>query len=252
MPFTISHAAAVLPFLRTRLNFSALVIGAMSPDFEYILMWKFSKTIAHSPLGLFVFCIPVGLLFFYLYHRLWKRIIIDCLPTPWRRRIMYTMVHREHNDADDRWYYIVPAILIGAITHQVLDVFSHSYGWGANLLPLLKEPSPWLGLYYWHFSFGLMSLAGLAALYFAIRRWYVRTPELEHCPPRRIRLPWFAVIGIAVGGIDFIWFFAWLRHHANTTGLQTIAHTLLGAMIFITLALTLIGLGANLWLRRKD
>ena len=35
MPFTGSHPAAVLPFLRSGLPPSALVIGSMAPDFPY-------------------------------------------------------------------------------------------------------------------------------------------------------------------------------------------------------------------------
>ena len=37
MPFTLSHAAAALPFRRTRLIKSALVIGCFAPDFEYFI-----------------------------------------------------------------------------------------------------------------------------------------------------------------------------------------------------------------------
>ena len=37
MPFTPSHAAAVLPFLRTPLPASALVIGSVAPDLPYYL-----------------------------------------------------------------------------------------------------------------------------------------------------------------------------------------------------------------------
>ena len=35
MPFTLSHAAAALPFRRTRLVMSALVFGCFAPDLEY-------------------------------------------------------------------------------------------------------------------------------------------------------------------------------------------------------------------------
>ena len=37
MPFTASHAAAVLPLLRTPLPASALVIGSIAPDLPYYL-----------------------------------------------------------------------------------------------------------------------------------------------------------------------------------------------------------------------
>ena len=37
MPFTASHAVAALPFLRTPLPDSALVIGSMTPDLPFYL-----------------------------------------------------------------------------------------------------------------------------------------------------------------------------------------------------------------------
>ena len=37
MPFTPSHAAAVLPFLRTPLPASALVVGSITPDLPFYL-----------------------------------------------------------------------------------------------------------------------------------------------------------------------------------------------------------------------
>jgi hypothetical protein len=41
VPFTPSHAAAVLPFLRTPLTASALVIGSITPDLPFYLPVEF-------------------------------------------------------------------------------------------------------------------------------------------------------------------------------------------------------------------
>ena len=35
MPFTPAHVAAALPFRRTRLIWSALIVGTIAPDLEY-------------------------------------------------------------------------------------------------------------------------------------------------------------------------------------------------------------------------
>ncbi len=43
MPFTISHAAAVLPFARLLARWrllSATIIGSMVPDFGLLLPWR--------------------------------------------------------------------------------------------------------------------------------------------------------------------------------------------------------------------
>jgi hypothetical protein len=37
MPFTVSHAAAVLPLRKLNLISSAFIVGSMAPDFPYII-----------------------------------------------------------------------------------------------------------------------------------------------------------------------------------------------------------------------
>ena len=62
MPFTVSHAAAALPFRRARLVTSALVVGTMAPDFEYFLPLKTHDTFGHTFPGILVLTLPVALL----------------------------------------------------------------------------------------------------------------------------------------------------------------------------------------------
>ncbi|MFJ9555588.1 DUF4184 family protein [Nocardiopsis sp. NPDC101807] len=54
MPFTLSHAAAVLPLTRTRLPPAALVVGSVVPDLPYYLPVPLSATTTHTPAGLWL------------------------------------------------------------------------------------------------------------------------------------------------------------------------------------------------------
>ncbi len=66
MPFTPSHAAAVLPFLRTPLPASALVIGSIAPDLPFHLPVDFpwrthtAQAVVTSPEGEFRFFAAPG------------------------------------------------------------------------------------------------------------------------------------------------------------------------------------------------
>ena len=64
MPVTPAHAALALPLSRVApaLPLAPLVIGTLSPDFEYLLRLAPTGRFAHSLLGLVVFCVPVSLL----------------------------------------------------------------------------------------------------------------------------------------------------------------------------------------------
>ena len=73
MPLTISHPAASVSFARLNLPLSALVIGSMMPDFPYFIPALFSQSgFSHSIIGVFIFCLPVGLVSLGLFHFLIK------------------------------------------------------------------------------------------------------------------------------------------------------------------------------------
>ena len=57
MPFTISHAAVVLPFARLLMRWrllSACIIGAMVPDFGLFFPWRIHRFETHSTLAGYV------------------------------------------------------------------------------------------------------------------------------------------------------------------------------------------------------
>src|SRR3954465_14023561 len=109
MPFTLSHPAAILP-LRKYLPLSALLIGSMSPDFEYPLRLAAVSRFSHSLPAIFYFCLPVSLLLLLLFHRLIKRPALELLPPYLRRRINIQVLHFTFRPAR-RLFLIMAAIV---------------------------------------------------------------------------------------------------------------------------------------------
>lgn len=131
MPFTFAHPAAILPFARWRFVPSALVIGSMSPDFEYFLRGQPVSTISHTAVGLVLFCVPVGLLVYCTFTRVCREPLIAVLPTFLRDR----MPPRRGGGLA----LIVASLLIGATTHVVWDSFTHPGAAGVTAFPWLRE-----------------------------------------------------------------------------------------------------------------
>jgi hypothetical protein len=125
VPFTISHAAAVLPLRKlgkARLPLAALMIGSMSPDFSYFFMpGDIERLATHSIAGLFWFCLPVSLAAWFLYVRVLEQPTIALLPDRWAARI--TPSSRDLTVAS--LAIVSAAILLGALTHIVWDSFTH-------------------------------------------------------------------------------------------------------------------------------
>lgn len=151
MPFTLSHAAAVLPGLRRDgtargpLVASALVAGSFSPDLTYFAATAVPGAMAfgdvtHSPVGI----VTVDVLITAALVGLWLTVrepLVGLLPERWRGRV-YGVVRgrpwRERRPAGLVAWFAVSAVL-GAVTHVVWDAFTHLDRWGTRAVPFLAE-----------------------------------------------------------------------------------------------------------------
>jgi hypothetical protein len=177
MPFTISHVAAVLParrWLRHGGLFSAAVIGTMAPDFGVLLPIHLSRGATHGLRALLGFCLPAGLLAWWLYQTLIKPAWAEVLPGGWRLRAGATAGGWRLVDLRT-WLAASVAILGGALTHLCWDAFTHEDGRGVQMLPFLDDyyGAEMIGhplrIYRW-LQLG-SSLVGLAAVAFAAWHW---------------------------------------------------------------------------------
>ncbi len=186
MPFTLAHPAAILP-LYQRLNrpgvMSALVIGSMSPDFAYWLPLAIYRDDSHTLSALFWFCLPAGLLAFWLYHTLLKRPLVALLPRAITTRLLpQPPIRWRLHDAVP----ILIALVIGAMTHIVWDAFTHHDTPVTRFLPFLETPVLSEGGYTLRIYKVLQhgsTLLGMGALALYCWRWYQRTPPRENVDP---------------------------------------------------------------------
>ncbi len=141
MPFTISHTAAVLPFLRPFRRWriaSALVIGSMVPDFGFLLPWRMPRFETHSALALLTFSLPVGLVTYWLFQLVIKTAVREVLPDgAYERSLESAPIANVRSPR--QWAIAAAAILVGAITHLVLDGFTHEDGRGVHMLPVIDD-----------------------------------------------------------------------------------------------------------------
>lgn len=140
MPFTISHVAAVLPFsrfLRHGKLLSAAVIGSMVPDFGLFMPNHWSRYETHGIVPLFTFCLPVGMLCYWLFQLHIKPATLELLPGK-----LYDLWREDAVAAPWRsvrqWLFAAIGILLGALTHLVWDGFTHENGRGVRLLGPLE------------------------------------------------------------------------------------------------------------------
>ena len=142
MPYTLSHTAVVLPIARIlarRRLLGAVLIGSMVPDFGVFSPWTLSRIETHSLLALLTFCLPVGLLSYWVFQFLIKPAMAEILPDGAYSR-WQAFKAPEPLASVRQWLLAAAGILIGAVSHLALDGFSHDGGRGVRLFPALDEP----------------------------------------------------------------------------------------------------------------
>jgi hypothetical protein len=137
MPFTLAHPAAILPLARTRLVFSALVIGSMAPDFPYLLALSTRAQFGHTLPGVFTFCLPAGLIVYWLFHRHLKAPLLACLP-PSHQVCLREAASALAWSQPSVLLLVAVSVIIGAFTHIAWDSCTHANGWTVQHVPALQ------------------------------------------------------------------------------------------------------------------
>jgi len=146
LPFTVSHAAAVLPFRKLNLVWSAFVVGSMAPDFPYVIGTTKYRDLGHHFPGLIFFTIPAGLAALWMFHNVIKRPVIELLPSGMQARL-YPHTGQFPFAGTTRFLAVIGSLLLGITTHVVWDSFTHSYTWAWREFYWLHHriPVPLLG-----------------------------------------------------------------------------------------------------------
>jgi Domain of unknown function (DUF4184) len=197
MPFTPTHVLAVTPIAaasRGRLSFSALAIGSMIPDLPLFIPLPPDYSTTHSLPGLFMACLPLGMLGFGAFQAVMKRPLIALLPAPIRCRCA-AIARPTHGPSFRAAVRVAMAVTVGAATHIIWDAFTHRGRWGTRLVPWLDTTALTIAghaipgykvIQYGSTAVGLPLLAALAVV------WLSHQPSarLESLPsvPRSARL----------------------------------------------------------------
>lgn len=225
MPFTGAHPAAVLPFARTSLPLSALVIGSMVPDLGvFVPALRPTYTLTHSLLGVVTIDVLLTLVALAAWHGLVAGAVVAAAPSALRRRLPPGAPAglRDLLGTPAAAARTAAAAALGALTHVVWDLFTHRGRWGVAMVPALQEAWGPLAGYRWaQYASGVLGVVVLAT---AVALWWRRTPPRRPeearagLPPARAAAAWAglalaALVGAVVACLPL------LGSGASTSGL---------------------------------
>lgn len=178
MPFTLSHAAAALPFRKLKPIWPALVIGTFAPDLQYFIFLSDEDRSGHRFPDLLLFTLPVATATLWLFEWIVKKPVIDLLPSSVQRRLQDKVEPLPFSG----WRHfarILFWIAVGTLTHLIWDQFTHPYTRTANYLPVLKShvtPPFWHSVTVAGLLQDASTILGFLAMCVWCLAWYRRTP----------------------------------------------------------------------------
>lgn len=142
MPFTFSHPALVLPltYLPGRwFSLTGLVIGSITPDFEYFIRMRVQSSYSHTLAGLFWFDLPLGILLAFIFHNIVRGPLIAQSPAFLKDRFIPFQSFDWNSYFKKNWLVVAASILAGAASHLLWDSFTHHGGYFVERIPALRS-----------------------------------------------------------------------------------------------------------------
>jgi len=200
MPFTLSHCAAALPFRRSRLPLSALLVGCLAPDFEYLVRLSDYDRIGHTFPGFLLVTLPASFLFLWLFHEFLRWPLCALLPRPLEQRT--AAIPQEFSfRGPARAGLVILGLATGIATHITWDSFTHGDSWVAlhwSFFHYRFTLSDRLRVPVYAVLQGISTLAGLAAVACWFTGWLRRTSPARPDPRFRVLPEWFKLALLAM------------------------------------------------------
>lgn len=206
MPFTFSHPAIILPlrYLPVKwFSLTGLIIGSLTPDFEYFIRMRVQSIYSHTVLGIFWFDLPLAILLAFLFHNLVRDPLFFNLPKSFQSRILTFTEFDWNLYFKKNWIVVLISILIGIASHLLWDGFTHNHGYFTEQFSGLKNVFVIYGnqIPAWKIAQHLSSLIGALFIILA----YLKLPK-KNIPKSFISKKYWISIFVLVFLILFIRF----------------------------------------------
>lgn len=142
MPFTFSHPAIILPLRylpRKWFSLTGLVIGSLTPDFEYFIRMKVQSIYSHTFYGIFWFDLPLAILLTFIFHNIVRNDLYNNLPQIIKSRVLVFSNFNWNTYFKTNWIVVIISIIIGIASHILWDGFTHDHGYFVDHIAELRK-----------------------------------------------------------------------------------------------------------------
>lgn len=201
MPFTFSHPAIVLPLYKRFqhwFSLTGLIVGSITPDFEYYIRMTKTRLYTHNWGGLFWADLPLGIILAFIFHNVVKQPLVAHLPPVFKRKLLPYTTLRWNTYCSQHFFVVCISLLIGGASHLVWDSITHDNGDIARFLHISGYRYT-LGHVRLHITSWLQLLSSVLGMWYIV--WViVQLPNyptsLAHLPSYTIKYFWWKVLAI--------------------------------------------------------
>ena len=232
MPFTFSHAAIVLPFLKNkRVSATGLLIGTFAPDLEFFFRMRMQSEISHKLPGVFLIDLPLSILVVLLFHQIIKKPLLTNLPLFFQQRLE-TLKHSDwlsfFNKNKTTVFF---SFFVGVFTHLIWDSMTHWDGYLVLRSTFLNQKISHVACY--DILQYLSSLIGL----FCISLYFIQQTKLTVATVQISSFYWYGIVLISSVCI--------VLRFVLVTNRNTIGDILVGVISSVFISMTVMGIVFN-------
>ncbi len=204
MPLTFSHPAIILPakYLSEKwVSMTGLIIGSITPDFEYFMRMKVESIYSHTWLGILWFDLPLALMLTFIYHYIIRNSFISNSPRFLKKRLSRYMGFSWINYFKHHFLQVIICLLIGIASHLFWDGFTHPHGDFVRMISFLKESATIDGYHIANYRIlqYISTIVGGIIVFYAI----MKIPrDKEYAASNHPVYYWFFVIGTGIAAAN--------------------------------------------------
>jgi len=227
---------------------TGLIIGSLTPDFEYFIRMRIKSNYSHSLGGLFWFDLPLGLLAAFIFHYIIRDNLFDNLPTVLRSRFSKYYQFNWYKYFINNWYVVIISLLIGAASHLLWDSFTHKNGYLVNTIAVLTSKFEIINrqISIYQILQHASTIIGLLLIIFFI----FRLPSDKNVKGKFNAIFWSILIVLTLI-IVAIRILCGLKYEQYGHTIATIVSAGLISLIFVSLGTSIIKLFQRIWLHLK-
>jgi hypothetical protein len=234
MPFTFSHPAIVLPVTylpKKWYSLSGLIVGSITPDFEYFIRMKDYSKYSHTIAGMFWFDVPLGLMLLFIFHNIVRNVLIGYLPFSLNIRFSSFDNFNWNRYFGQNIMVVLISLLVGIASHVFWDSFTHAHGYFFEAIPAFKDSINIFNHHIYGSFFLQMGSSIVGGLIMAVAVF--KLPEGRNTKQDNILNFWLLVSLVTISVVNIRLYLDRLLHHHKHEDL--IVTTISGILIGITI-----------------